>query len=163
MSLKDAWQLFTEPLSSKTKPTEKEARAAAREVFFDIADLLLKIDDHQELRKILTGDTNTRHLLILGLFLKDVARVIDQQPGATLKIKFTNTTQGSGRTRTAQAKHIAIARRVKELREAGAKAPVSQTAKEFKMASESVSKISAPLLNLKENGEYELDELDGEE
>jgi len=127
-----ARRLLREPLSPNTKPTEREARAAARRVLHTIPDLLLKIDN--DLRMF---------LIDLGFVIDPAFRPRVLRRHHTRKVDFSDATPGSGRTRTANAKHLAIARRVRELRKAGAKAPVSTTAKEFGKVNSVVSRICA--------------------
>jgi hypothetical protein len=163
MSLRDdiklALRLLNRPLSPDTKPTEREARAAARRVTHAITDLLFKIDDDIRGQDAIpddrpgvspTIDEILNELAFLGTFLIELGFNFDPtfRPKNlnriyTRKVDFSDATQGSGRTRAAQARHFAIALRVRELRKAGAKAPVRTTAEEFNTVSSDVSRICA--------------------
>jgi hypothetical protein len=148
-----ALRLLEEKLSPDTKPTEKEARVALRKVLWGVTELLFEID--KDMRKdSKDGDEWPSPLPEFGLVLTQLALAIDPafDPkgrlagfSRTRKINFGNSTQGSATTRAAHARRLDIAFRVRELRDAGAKAPVRQTADEFHTVSTDVSRICKAL------------------
>jgi hypothetical protein len=153
MSLRDdievALRLFEEPLSSATKPTENEAKAAASRVVHAITDLILKIkDDITNDVPILSEGLDEILTELPGLSVFLIALSFGFTPGYknkvyTRKINFTDATQGSTRTRAARARHWAIAERVYLLRKAGEKGAVRKVARENDMDPSEVSRICA--------------------
>jgi hypothetical protein len=150
MSLRDdidlARDLLHKPLSPHTEPSEKEARAAAYRVLHALEKLLFKIDNDPRGAN-LTDDSLARPLAMFLVDLKfaidPASRTKDRLRHHTRKVNFSDATTRSGQTRAANQKHLDIARRVRELRKAGAKAPVLTTANEFKVGRETVSRICA--------------------
>jgi hypothetical protein len=129
-----AQRLLNESLSRDTKPTEKEARAAARRVLETIA------------REYYARDQHSWPLPTISTFLFSLANAIDPAsvPKAlkswTRQIKFKDVSTGAKRTRAAFQKHFNIAREVLLLKEEG-KPGVSLVAKKYNMDSSQISRI----------------------
>ena len=136
MSLDDdielAQQLLLERLSSDTKPTEKEARAAARRVL-------------QAVNKVLhvSGQKNG-----LQYFIFCLASVLDPasipeiaRRAYTRKVEFTDTNTRAGRDDL--RKHIEIAMLVRGLRARGTKNAVGVAAKKYGKTERQVFRICA--------------------
>lgn len=143
MSLRDdiqlAQPLLKEPLSAATKPTEKEARAAARRVLEAVSRSI-----REEQGELFDAGVT--------VFLDRLAKALDPAsvPGTekqfyTRKADFEDASQGAGRTRAALHRRLQIAIEVHLLKNTGkkGKGAVSLVAKKYDMDSSQVSKICA--------------------
>ena len=152
MSLRNDAQLARLLLSKPLSPAnEKAARAAAGRVLGAITHLLFKMDNDLRGEDFIPDDIKgldlaeiLGELALLSVFLADLGFNIEptsRPKGYTRKINFTDATQGSARTRAGNARHLAIALRVRELRKAKTKGAVRITAEEFNTVSSDVSRI----------------------
>jgi hypothetical protein len=131
-----AQRLLDEPLSWTTKPTEKEARAAARKVLETIA------------REYDAWDERSRTIPTMSIFLVSLAKAIDpasvpktaRRAYGTRKVYFRDASQGTKAARAAFQKHFNIAREVLVLNERG-KPGTNLVAKKYGMADSAVSRI----------------------
>jgi hypothetical protein len=127
-----AQQLLERRLTTDTKPTEREARSAARRVLKAIPNC--------------TPSTLNKMLI----FLLSLADALDpdgvskkRASASTRKIRFKNFSQGVESARAALSEHVDIALRVQQLRKAGAstRAAVSDVAEKHELSNRQVVRI----------------------